>query len=205
MTQTVISYPNEDTEEVEHYALQIHGRTFTRIDGNQKDEELSALLLERPESIELCVQTNSGLIQFTPDEALQTRLRLLINEGLDGRIPMRFSTKTWSVPKPGCLEMARFLKYGYTASPHKIYEKQPWNRSESLTENQMVYLFDADEKFVHAYIHLKEGLCVSKFGQGNAYFHNIDQAKEYYEKATGKALSEWLPVPVVFMRPKASS
>ena len=165
----------------------VNEQEFNLININQPDAAFleSTNLLEENEI--LFSENNQGGFQIhTPSPSFQNRFIRCVREGM-----CNFMSITKGPRVPSCNAFTGFLESGISTIPARIkrcYEPIPISKIPKIGDFSVLRLHN-NNSLIHETIYIGNGICFSKIGTNDLFFHTLEEIIQFYSKYSMKDIS----------------
>lgn len=132
---------------------------------------------------------------FIPEQPFQGRFKRCVTEGICNLVTINASLDNSCLAGldmslrelgfdrliPGCFEFEAFIQQGIAKAPHtRMRYNQPIMGVKDL-QNFSTLALNRDGVPVHVFIHIANGVCISKIGPEEIFFHSIEEVLRFYK------------------------
>ena len=175
--QSLYPYVNIDNIKFRAFTFSVNGKLFSKINGNFPDRDLALFLSNTKNEIQFTIDHHT----IIPSKEFQSRLENILTHGLDSlstnlywlRISVLFFARKLTNIRlfyPTCHQLTLYLLKDHTSFFQEHLAKfrlLPFNYQTNLEMTGMMLLHD--NKPVHSFIHIANGVCISKLGTNKVY------------------------------------
>ncbi|WP_252179298.1 hypothetical protein [Endozoicomonas sp. 4G] len=186
---------------LKYFPFEIDGTVFNCINGNERDNELAAKLIDMSDdcpkkSISFSIKTQDGEHEFKPPRLWQERLLRCINEGLQNIfddcppefVPVSENNtmdefrKDKKIPTT-CLQFVNFMEFNSHSFNDRVrLDRAPLNESDIKNQfTPMSISTSKNNKLVHVFIHIGDNVCIGKMGHNEICFHAPEDVLNFYQ------------------------
>ncbi|WP_066018503.1 hypothetical protein [Endozoicomonas atrinae] len=175
--------------------INVNGRSFVKINGNNNDEKLSQSIKKLHEFSIAIVDLKGNKSSHTPDQRFQKNLIKVVNEGMlsfykssinpeEVHSHGKTNKKIFGdrVNYPNCMDFAQYLMYGIDDCDQLFWNLKFIDGIQDAPEFSHVVILDVKSSHViHELIHIAHRICLNKIGNGSIFFTHFSQILMCYQ------------------------